>query len=289
MGEDYKFSYKDTLKENIGLAVYNTGCQKCAGGYAWGPGQRDHYLVHYVTAGKGRLFCGGKTYDLKAGDLFFVCPFRLVTYAADETEPWEYIWVGFNGTEAKRLLHLTGLSEESPVHHAAGDGDIPRTLMDIYTHRGNTPAADTEMVGRLYLFLSSLMREREGNRISWTSRDYVEQALRFIQRNYAGDLSVADIADYAGVSRSQLYREFQKELGLSPKEYIQQYRINEACSLLTAGKLTVAETAASVGYGDALYFSRAFRRLKGLSPCAYRQEAKQRLTGNPRKSTPSPE
>ena len=46
----FKYSFKDTLKENLGLAVYNTGYQKCTGRDTWGPALRDHYLVHYVGA-----------------------------------------------------------------------------------------------------------------------------------------------------------------------------------------------------------------------------------------------
>lgn len=272
----YKYSYKDTLKENMGLAVYNTGYQKCDGRYAWGPGQRDHYLMHYIVSGKGEFLCGGHSHALGEGDLFLICPSRLVTYTADEEDPWEYVWVGFNGTEARRLLNLTGLSETSPVLHASGRDDIRQTLMDIYNTRGNTPSADTEMAGRLYLFLSRLIHMQEGRRNDWAHQDYMEQALRYIQYNYAGVLSISDIASYVGVSRSQLYRAFQENLGLSPHEYLQKYRINEACSLLCSRELTVAEVAASVGYADPLYFSRAFKRLKGQTPTEYQREMREK-------------
>ena len=52
--EAFKYSYKDTLKENLGLAVYNTGYQKCTGQYTWGPALRDHYLVCLLYTS----FCG---------------------------------------------------------------------------------------------------------------------------------------------------------------------------------------------------------------------------------------
>ena len=44
--DSFKHSFKNTLKENLGLAVYNTGYQKCDGQHTWGPASRDHYLVH---------------------------------------------------------------------------------------------------------------------------------------------------------------------------------------------------------------------------------------------------
>ena len=115
--EKTKFSFKATLKENLGLAVYNTGYEICESGYKWGPAVRDHYLLHYVRAGKGAYTYCGKTFHLSAGDMFLVFPSTLVSYTADQQEPWEYCWVGFNGTEARRMVQLTSFSEREPVLH----------------------------------------------------------------------------------------------------------------------------------------------------------------------------
>lgn len=274
----FKYSFKDTLKENLGLAVYNTGYQKCTGRYTWGPALRDHYLVHYVAAGKGSYSWGGETRRLEKGDLFLVYPSRVVTYSADEKDPWEYYWVGFNGTEARRMIQLTGFDEAAPVLRLPETSEIRELLLNIYRSSGNTPAADAEMAGYLYLFLARLIREAGNAAVADTRTAYLTQAFRFIQRNFASAITVKDIADYAGVSRSQLYRAFLSGCGLSPHEFLQKYRINEACSLLRGGKLTVTETAASVGFSDPLYFSRAFRRIKGITPTGYMQRCEPETT-----------
>ena len=72
MNENYKNSYKSTEKELVSLAVYNVGYQKCNPKYQWGPGIRDHYLIHHIIAGKGRLKVNQTIYDLAAGDSFFI-------------------------------------------------------------------------------------------------------------------------------------------------------------------------------------------------------------------------
>ena len=51
MNDQYKNSYKATAKELVSLSVYNVGYQLCDAGYQWGPGIRDHYLIHYVISG----------------------------------------------------------------------------------------------------------------------------------------------------------------------------------------------------------------------------------------------
>lgn len=269
--DSFKHSFKNTLKENLGLAVYNTGYQKCDGHHTWGPALRDHYLVHYVSGGRGTFVSGGRTYPLGQGEMFLIFPSQVAFYAADREDPWEYCWVGFNGTEAKRLLNLTGFSRENPVLRPERPEVLKELLLHIYRSGGNTPAADAEMVGYLYLFFAELIRLGGAQAPAGGTKDYLAQAVRFIQFNYAGDIGVEEVAAYAGVSRSQLYRTFQAGFGLSPHDFLQRYRINEACSLLRSRRLTVAQVAGSVGFNDPLYFSRIFKKLKGVSPTEYQR------------------
>ena len=150
--EKIKHSFKDTLKENLALAVYNTGYEVCEGGYKWGPALRDHYLLHYVRSGKGVYTFGDRTYHLQKGDMFLVYPSTLVSYMADEQDPWEYCWVGFNGTEARRMLQETGFSQQEPVLHPEHTEKLEEYLLNIYRSSGNTPAADADMAGYVWDF-----------------------------------------------------------------------------------------------------------------------------------------
>ena len=67
MNQNYKNSYKVTEKELVSLSVYNVGFQKCDPLYQWGPGIRDHYLIHYVISGKGIAVTDGTEEPLSAG------------------------------------------------------------------------------------------------------------------------------------------------------------------------------------------------------------------------------
>ncbi|NLN81114.1 MAG: AraC family transcriptional regulator [Clostridiales bacterium] len=271
--DSFKHSFRSTALENLGLAVYNTGYQKCSRNHSWGPATRDHFLIHYVSSGKGFLHSGGVSYTLATGDLFLIFPGEISSYSADSDDPWEYYWVGFNGTEAKRLVNLSGFTKENPILRLADDNQVKSLLLNIYNSRGNTPDAEAKMTGYLYLFLGRLIHENEHKRAEYGLRDYLAQALRFIQYNYAGQIGVSDIADYVGISRSQLYRAFVSNFNISPNQFLQKYRLNEACSLLRDGLLTVSEVAGSVGFSDPLYFSRVFRKDKGMTPTEYQKKA----------------
>lgn len=273
--EKTKFSFKDTLKENLALAVYNTGYEICRGGHKWGPALRDHYLLHYIRSGKGTYTFGGRVFHLSAGDMFLVFPSTLVSYVADEKEPWEYCWVGFNGTEARRMLQETEFSEERPVLHPERAERLEKLLLSIYRSSGNTPAADAAMAGYLYLFLGELMKVSHREKRQPEVQDYLTQALRYIQYNYAADIQVSRIASYVGISRSQLYRAFIEKFEVSPHTFLKRYRINEACALLRNTSLSVSEVAGSVGFSDPLYFSRVFKECKGVSPTEFAHTSKE--------------
>ena len=265
----FKHSYKFHNRESLSLAIYNTGHEQCQGLHRWGPAVRDHFLIHAVVSGKGKYWVGEQCYQLSAGDMFLVYPGGVITYQADPEEPWEYFWAGFNGIEAERLLRLSPFSEEEPVFRPADIAEPAALLQQIIDERGNDPANEAGMTGRLYLFLSWLMQQRGQTREPRQSRDYISTAVRFIQCNYSNRIDVSDVADYTGVSRSHLYRLFVKYVGMPPNTYIARYRINEACALLREGRLSISEIASSVGFEDRLYFSRVFKKLKGVPPTEF--------------------
>ena len=123
MQNNYKNSYIVSEKSLVSLSVYNVGYQKCDSLYQWGPGIRDHYLIHYIISGEGTYQTKDSSHHLKAGDCFLVYPNTEVIYYADETNPWEYAWVGFTGSDAAIMLQATDFSKHMPIIHNTPDGD----------------------------------------------------------------------------------------------------------------------------------------------------------------------
>jgi YesN/AraC family two-component response regulator len=98
----------------------------------------------------------------------------------------------------------------------------------------------------------------------------VRQAIAYIQHNYACDLSRQQLAAALGVSKNYLTHIFRQELGISPWEYLNRYRIKQAKALLRGTADSITSIAAQVGFDDASYFGRVFRKHAGCSPHAYR-------------------
>lgn len=271
MAELQKQSYKQSYTDNVELSIFNCGHEFCRPGHTWGPGVRDHYLIHLVVAGRGVYQVGGAAFSLQEGDLFLAKPNQLITYAADEADPWEYYWVGFNGACANKLVQQTPFTDQHPIYHCKDPQSAREALYNIYLACGTEPQCEAQMTGHLYLFMAQLMKEARDSmpNPASSSSQYVLSAIKFIQFNYSHDISVDDIAKAVGVSRSHLYRVFVANMGQSPIDYLTGYRISEACSLLKNTKLSIAEIAVSVGFFDQFYFSRVFKKVKGVPPSKY--------------------
>lgn len=271
MISETKQSFIQSYTDNVELSIFSCGNEHCRPGYTWGPGIRDHYLIHLVVSGKGTYTVEGKSHSLSSGDLFLAKPSQLITYAADQEEPWVYFWVGFNGACATRLIQQTPFSSSEPTFHCDNVADLQQLLEKVYQSRGPEPHNEAMMVGYLYLFLSRLMQEAQNQQPHPTnsSTQYVMNAVKYIQFHFSQDISIDDIADSVGVSRSHLYRVFMSNVGQSPIDYLTDYRISEACQLLRTSQLSISEIAVSVGFFDQFYFSRVFKKRKGVPPSRY--------------------
>ena len=269
MTGDFKYSFKAPARTELPLTVYNAGFQKCGPGYGWGPGVRDHYLLHFVVSGKGFYETEGRVYALTAGQAFLSRPDVPIYYHADEAEPWEYYWAGFAGPAAPLLLAQTPFTRRAPVITPAAGDALRQGLLDIYKARGADYPSAVRMAGYLQAALGLLMDSGPQKGEDPLSM-YARQGAAFLQQNYSQSITVEDAAREAGVSRSYLYRAFQAEFGCSPSAYLIRYRIQRACQLLRHSNLSIDAVAASVGFQDPFYFSRAFHRETGRSPSAYR-------------------
>ena len=130
----YKHSYKFE-RRTASLYVQNTGRQQCSPVHSWGPGVRNHYLIHHVISGRGIYILQNRRYELAAGDTFIIYPDTSIHYFADSRDPWEYIWVGFDGIDAPHYVEQTDFTREEPVLRGLYREEIQGLLEAIRSSR----------------------------------------------------------------------------------------------------------------------------------------------------------
>ena len=267
----YKFSFKNQFRTMASLTVYRTGRQQCDSLYSRGQEVRDFYLIHYVIHGAGIYILNGNEYCVREGQAFLIYPNMPINYTADADDPWEFCWVGFNGTDARILMNATAFTPQQPVITLKDPEHMLELLLDIYNVRGNLPHEVIAMTAQLYSLISFLIQENQGalpSRLR-VGTDQVQRACDYIAAHYSSGITVREVAEELGICRSQLYRIFKQVTSMSPQKYLTEIRIRQACNLIAKQSCSIKEIAYSVGFEDPLYFSTVFKASMGQTPTQY--------------------
>jgi signal transduction histidine kinase/DNA-binding LacI/PurR family transcriptional regulator/CheY-like chemotaxis protein len=114
--------------------------------------------------------------------------------------------------------------------------------------------------------------------LSASTSGVVKRAIAYIHQNYTRSISRWEIAEAVGVSEDYLSRVFNRELSISPWDYLNRYRVLQSRHLLLHTADTIGAIARQVGFKDQAYFSRVFHKVTGMSPQGFRESNRNSLT-----------
>ncbi len=166
---------------------------------------------------------------------------------------------------------------------------IETTLRYAVSEAHAANAAGTTMLARLAeLVFAEVMRryiqavpEGEQGWLAALNDAQVSRVLKLIHGEPARDWTVAALGKAAGISRSALADRFAAMVGESPMRYLANWRMQIAKRLLRESGQNIAEIAAQVGYESEAAFNRAFRRLVGKPPAAWRDGGRRKAARTP--------
>ena len=242
-------------KENSGLNPVVYGYEDCNVGHSYGPAVRSYWLVHFVVSGMGYYKIGDSEYNVGAGEMFVIPPGVETYYKADDVNPWNYIWIGFTSSGPLPLK----LSDTIRSPEALEIFNLIKSQTDYNASTG------AFLTARLWDLFALLLGREEA------PADYIETALKIIHSEYMYDIDVKRLSERIGLDRCYFSTIFKKKMGFSPKQYILNYRMSVAASLMLNRGTSVSVTANSVGYSDIFNFSKAFKNHYGVSPSEYKK------------------
>ena len=271
------------------LSLYYCGWENCRPGHFFGPAIRSHYLFHFILSGRGSYTVKEHTYRLSAGQGFLICPGESTYYEADKEQPWSYCWFSFDGYEAQMILENCGLSFHQLIYEDRSEGKLKEAIFEMIESFEGSQNNEYAILSRLYSVFSS-MKLGAGDFSESSHQSYIEKALDFISNNFSYDIKIQDIAKHIGIDRTYLYKIFIEARQCSPQQYLIQFRLSMAATLLENTSMNITEIAYSCGFKDAPAFYKHFKKHYSLTPVQYREScAKLPLSEemNPHSSIPT--
>lgn len=231
-------------------------------------GRLDYHIL-YVCDGRCNCFYKDSERLLEKGDFVIYPPNTKQKYTFCEKTQVTTFWIHFSGTGVQELFEELGL--EGGFFHALIPAEAEHYFRRIISLGNfNTPCHRICAEGYLFNLLSALStKKREYDSTIYS--DAVSKIAEYIGLNWQKQISVDELAQMVSLSESRTAHVFKEATGKSIHQYILEKKILNAKELLANTDMSIAEISATVGFDDALYFSKVFRRKVGVSPKFYKQ------------------
>ena len=157
---------------------------------------------------------------------------------------------------------------------------LMKQIIQIYYT--NQPGSELMILSKLYAFWSELNEYMQQyptsspiSSLIISDHDRVTAAIHYIAEHFADQITLEDIADSIHLSKSECCRCFKRSISLSPIEFLIQYRVMEAIRKMQTKEAvakSISQLSASVGFNNASYFNKQFKRFINCTPLEYRNK-----------------
>ncbi|MCL6443836.1 MAG: AraC family transcriptional regulator [Alicyclobacillus sp.] len=233
----------------------------------------------YVVRGAGWVAGKEQPFRAQSGDVIFMDLNEPHEYWADPVEPWEILWVHFDGPQMANYYALLEPSV-TPVHHPSHPDRYHRLFRRLFQLFGEKAAnTDAETASILTRILTQLVGDRMMSGLAPSPEpdalypESVRRAIACMQANLNEPLTLPAIAQHTSLSPYHLAHMFKRATGQPVMQFLLQLRLERAKELIAHTQLPIREICEQVGFSDQSYFGKLFKRSEGVTPSAYRRAA----------------
>lgn len=254
------YFYSGTKREMFFYPV-SAGHFYCDGSYSVSRQNFNSILLFYAVKGEISFCSNDREYTLNSGQLACINCYCPHSYRA--LGDLEAYWVHIAGGSLKEMF-----SEAEPSFPVIlnADFEIRQKITNIYENLKNGRAmSEWDFSYCIYSLLNDIHtenNERNGN---------IGEAVKYISENWSKPLTVSEIANASHLSPSQFSRNFKKQTGASPYDYILEIRLAKAKELLKNSQMSVGEIAYKTGFSCDSNFISLFKKKTGISPLQFRK------------------
>jgi len=244
------------------------------------PKGRIDFQLLYVASGKTHFYFekGEKDTVVDAGNMVIYRPKEPQKYVYYGKERAEVYWVHFTGNNVKNILRSYGITDDMRVIHTGTSLEFTRIfkqmIQEMHQCQEDYKELLTILLHQIFINIHRrLTKEHRPRNDYWDNE--MELALQYFNENYNKEINIEEYAASRGMSVSWFIRNFKQYTDTTPMQYIVSLRITNAQMLLETTCYNVTEIGNIVGYDNPLYFSRIFKKQKGLSPSEYRKQGRE--------------
>lgn len=253
----------------------------------WSTDFRADFCLQYVNSGTGEFFANNSLYKLNKGDLFLVPQQEKHYYRSNRDNPYDLYFIHINGRGARNFLNFIQLSDKMPITSVRSDR-LPALFEEIITLSKDYKDLDELLLlSKTYAILSeiasSTIKKDTPPRQKTREEKIVNTTVTYIEEHFNEKILLDDIAKIIHINKNYLVTIFHKSTGYSPIDYLINYRLNYAKTLLWCD-YTITEISFMCGFSDVYTFSKCFKQKVGISPLSYKKDLLQQQKMN--KKTP---
>ncbi|MCG8609927.1 MAG: AraC family transcriptional regulator [Pseudomonadales bacterium] len=249
------------------------GYYPVAKGHAMERVQHDDNLLIYCVDGSGQLVTADKSWAVDKGDVTLLSKGMTHAYHADLDKPWSIFWVHFTGQDADAFISSILRNPEQPVVATGVQSglinDLERLLLvrqtgynlKVFVHAAN-------LLRQILSFIALQSSKTSQGDESPLDLDAIHS---YMLRHIHGRIELAQLARECHLSKYYFAKRYKAMTGHAPIQQFIHYKMEYACNLLDVTSREINQIATDLGYEDAYYFSRLFKKVVGMSPLDYRR------------------
>jgi AraC-like DNA-binding protein len=258
---------------STGLYATGLGYYKEAKGHKMTRDTHDDHLLMYCLHGKGELHVNNTTSQIGAGDIVLLPKGVSHRYKASKNEPWTIYWVHFSGSDCGSFLDYLAIKKHNYIIALGVHSRLVTSFEYILECRQtnfdtasfiNVANMLRQMLSHIALIGTASIRQRAKHQLD------LELVHSLMEASVHEKLELDTLAKEVNLSKFHFIKKYRELTGSTPVNHFIHLKIKRACDLLDITNKSIKEVSYAIGYEDAYYFSRIFKKVMGISPSQYR-------------------
>ncbi len=241
---------------------------------------REELTIVKIDSNSVRIIIDGNCFTANQGDFVIIRPFALHSFSPAESESaLSIVSIRLRNLDANNTENhsfgalLSFFHEKNAPYLIKTDNGYYSEIASIITRINDTADSETAEENIFLLFKTIYENRLPARKYDMTVEKRcfaAKKILEYISCNYTYTISVKTLAEECGYSEFYIMKLFKQFTGISCIEYVNGYRIMQACKLLAETNTDANDIARQIGYTNISYFNRQFKRLTGCTPLVMR-------------------